>query len=134
MGRFAAPGHAHNGLISGSRQVDMDIEDGHRACFELGIKFGSLYHQFAGTPVSPRTAPGLASAIEEAIENQPHCVGVDCAIEIPTPELTHGYTELAGRHLDVDIEVELSDVRATAGIAMVDGYPLMELHDLRGLE
>ena len=34
------------------------------ACFEAGIKFGSLYHQFAGTPVSPESADSLARAME----------------------------------------------------------------------
>ncbi|MFQ3285111.1 dihydroneopterin aldolase family protein, partial [Natronomonas sp.] len=47
------------------------------ACFEAGIKFGSLYHQFAGTPVSPGSAASLGRAIEESIENQPFCAGVD---------------------------------------------------------
>ncbi len=36
-------------------------------CFEAGVKFGSLYHQFAGTPISPDSADSLAAAMEEAI-------------------------------------------------------------------
>jgi len=54
-----------------------DPTDGERAAFEAGIKFGALYHQFAGTPVSPRSADSLATAMEAAIENQPFCTGVD---------------------------------------------------------
>ena len=72
------------------------------ACFEAGIKFGSLYHQFAGTPVSPKSADSLARAIEEAIENQPHCESV--TVEILDDELAatidHGYTEFTGKFVE----------------------------------
>jgi hypothetical protein len=46
-----------------------DVE---RACFEAGIKFGALYHQFVGTPVAPDSAASLERAMAAAIENQPH--------------------------------------------------------------
>ena len=102
------------------------------ACFEAGIKFGSLYHQFAGTPVSPESASSLARAIEESIENQPHCVGV--RVDIDTEELeaalaesTASYTELTGRFLDVEIEIEYEGTHVTAVMQMEDGYPLMRL-------
>ena len=58
----------------------MDPTDAQVACFEAGIKFGSLYHQFAGTPVSPDSAPSLARAMEAAIENQPHCQDVTVTV------------------------------------------------------
>jgi len=54
----------------------MDPDDPQAACFEAGIKFGSLYHQFAGTPVAPRSIDSLERAIEESIENQPFCESV----------------------------------------------------------
>ena len=37
------------------------------AAFEAGIKLGALYHQFVGSPVSPKTADSLERAIEESI-------------------------------------------------------------------
>ncbi|AGN00978.1 hypothetical protein L593_05145 [Salinarchaeum sp. Harcht-Bsk1] len=51
--------------------------DAERAAFEAGIKFGALYHQFAGTPVSPESAESLATAMAESIENQPFCENVE---------------------------------------------------------
>lgn len=100
------------------------------ACFEAGIKFGSLYHQFAGTPVSPSSAASLAAAIEESIENQPHCSEV--RVELRTDELADAiadgpatYTELTGRFLDVEIVVNYDGTQVVAEMAMEDGYPLM---------
>ena len=55
--------------------------DAEQACFEAGIKFGSLYHQFAGTPVSPASARSLERAMSEAIENQPYCESVEVDID-----------------------------------------------------
>ena len=102
------------------------------ACFEAGVKFGSLYHQFAGTPVSPSSAASLASAMEAAIENQPHCR--DVRVEIRTEALSEGlaaatadYTELTGRFLDVEIVVDYRDVVVETQMAMEDGYPLMRV-------
>jgi hypothetical protein len=99
------------------------------ACFEAGIKFGSLYHQFAGTPVSPESADSLAQAIEAAIENQPHCESV--AVEISTEKLAaatdHDYTELTGRFMDVELVIDYEDCTVTAQMEMEDGYPLMRV-------
>jgi dihydroneopterin aldolase len=107
-----------------------------RACFETGIKFGSLYHQFAGTPVSPESATSLARAIEESIGNQPHCESV--TVEILEDELAaaidHGYTELTGRFIEVEIVVECDGQRVTAGMAMEDGYPLMAIESVEEAE
>ncbi|MFB6143006.1 MAG: dihydroneopterin aldolase family protein [Halorientalis sp.] len=114
----------------------MDPTDAQVACFEAGIKFGSLYHQFAGTPVSPASAPSLAGAMEEAIENQPHCRSV--TVEVRTEELAAAladgpadYTELTGRFLDVEILVSYEGIEVVAEMAMVDGYPLMEVAEVR---
>jgi hypothetical protein len=109
----------------------MPPTDAQRTCFEAGIKFGSLYHQFAGTPVSPDSAPSLARAMEDAIENQPHCETVDVTfregILEEACEGPHGYTELTGRLFEVEIEVADGEHRAHASMAMEDGYPLMRL-------
>jgi hypothetical protein len=108
----------------------MDAERTRRACFEAGIKFGSLYHQFAGTPVSPASAASLAAAVEESIENQPYCREV--TVEMDTDALAaaagdHGYTELTGQYMDVEIVVDCDGVAVVARMATEDGYPLMEL-------
>ena len=105
--------------------------DAQEACFELGIKFGSLYHQFAGTPISPASAAELGAAIETAIENQPHCR--DVTVEMDTEAIRGavdpdvGYTEFTGAFADVEIVVAYEGLEATASMEMEDGYPRMRL-------
>ena len=109
--------------------------DAEVACFEAGIKFGSLYHQFAGTPVSPESAPSLAAAMEAAIENQPHCasvtVDVDAEALAAAIDPGVGYTELTGEFLEVEIVVAYEGHEVVARMALVEGYPLMEVEAVR---
>jgi len=102
-----------------------------QACFEAGIKFGSLYHQFAGTPVSPDSTRSLETAMSEAIENQPYCESVTVAIDDDrvADAIGHenGYTELTGSLMTVEMRIEYEDVTARTRMAMEDGYPLMKL-------
>ncbi len=105
--------------------------DARRACFEAGIKFGSLYHQFAGTPVNPSNARSLEVAMAEAIENQPHCASVDVEIHddrvADVIDHANGYTELTGSLMDVEMRIEYDGVVVDTRMRMRDGYPLMEL-------
>ena len=107
------------------------ITDAQQACFEAGIKFGSLYHQFAGTPVSPASTRSLETAIEEAIENQPYCesVTVDILDDRVAADIGHdeGYTELTGSLMDVEMRIDYEGVVARTRMEMEDGYPLMKL-------
>lgn len=109
-----------------------DPTDPETACFEAGIKFGALYHQFAGTPVSPGSAPSLERAIEESIENQPHCesVSVNILTEKLAAEMDHSYTELTGRFMEVEIVVAYEDVTVRTRMEMEDGYPLMKIESV----
>jgi len=104
--------------------------DQQQACFEAGVKFGSLYHQFAGTPVSPDSAPSLERAMADAIENQPFCESV--AVDIDEAALAdaaddHGYVELTGRFMEVEMRIEYEGVVVRTAMEMDDGYPLMRL-------
>jgi hypothetical protein len=107
------------------------VSDAQQACFEAGIKFGSLYHQFAGTPVSPDSARSLERAMAEAIENQPYCESV--VVDIHDDEVRdaidheNGYTELTGRLMDVRMEIRYAGVVVHTEMELVDGYPLMRL-------
>ncbi|WP_188882468.1 dihydroneopterin aldolase family protein [Halarchaeum grantii] len=111
------------------------VTSAEEACFEVGIKFGTLYHQFAGTPVSPRSAGSLERAIEEAIENQPHCVDVtvdvlEDALRAELDGSSAEYTELTGRFMEVEVVVEYEGTRAVARMEMEGDYPLMRLVDV----
>ena len=105
--------------------------DAEQACFEAGIKFGSLYHQFAGTPVSPASTASLERAMAEAIENQPYCaaVSVDISDERVAAAIDHdnGYTELTGRLMEVEMRIEYGERVVHTRMEMEDGYPLMKL-------
>ncbi|GCF14030.1 hypothetical protein Harman_19650 [Haloarcula mannanilytica] len=110
----------------------MDPTTPQQACFEAGIKFGSLYHQFAGTPISPASADSLAAAMEEAIENQPFCEDVTVsvrteALEAAIAEAGADYTELTGRLIEVEMVIEYEGVTVETSMAMDDGYPLMQV-------
>ncbi|MXV63414.1 hypothetical protein GS429_15355 [Natronorubrum sp. JWXQ-INN-674] len=129
----------------GDRATDTDADtetdadtptDAEAACFEAGIKFGTLYHQFAGTPVSPESAQSLATAMAESIENQPHCTEV--TVDVRTDELeaelaasTADYTELTGRFLEVEIVVDYEGCTVLTRMEMEDGYPLMRVESVR---
>jgi len=107
------------------------VTDAERACFEAGVKFGTLYHQFAGAPVSPASAESLAAAMEESIENQPFCesVTVDVQADVLAEAVDSGsadYVEFTGRFVEVEIVVVHEGVEVVAEMAMHDGYPLME--------
>ncbi|PSP26004.1 hypothetical protein BRC64_12200 [Halobacteriales archaeon QH_10_67_22] len=115
----------------------MDPTDAQTACFEAGVKFGSLYHQFAGTPVSPESAPTLERAIEDAIENQPYCERV--TVDILTDELRAAiddtsaeYTELTGRFMAVELVVDHEGQTVVATMETVEGYPLMAVQSVEG--
>ncbi|MFU1779870.1 dihydroneopterin aldolase family protein [Haloarcula japonica] len=106
------------------------------ACFEAGVKFGSLYHQFAGTPISPDSAASLAAAMEEAIENQPFCEAVTVSVrtEVLENAISEGgadYTELTGRLIDVEMQIEYEGVTVETSMAMEDGYPLMQVDEVQ---
>jgi hypothetical protein len=105
--------------------------DAEQACFEAGIKFGSLYHQFAGTPVSPASARSLERAMEEAIENQPYCASVSVGILDDRVEAAidheNGYTELTGSLMEVEMRIEYRDRTVRTRMEMDEGYPLMKL-------
>ncbi|WP_049937708.1 dihydroneopterin aldolase family protein [Haloplanus natans] len=107
--------------------------DAQQACFEAGIKFGSLYHQFAGTPVSPDSATSLERAMADAIENQPFCESV--TVDIDEAALTdaaddHGYVELTGRFMEVGMRIEYEGVVVRTAMEMEGEYPLMRLVDV----
>ncbi|MFD1644331.1 dihydroneopterin aldolase family protein [Haloarchaeobius litoreus] len=113
----------------------MDATEAETACFEAGIKFGTLYHQFAGTPVSPDSAASLETAMAEAIENQPHCVDVtvdvlEAEIAAALAEQSADYLELTGRFMEVELVVEYEGTRVETSMSMEGDYPMMRVDDV----
>jgi len=115
--------------------MHMQPTDAETACFEAGVKFGSLYHQFAGTPVSPESVDSLATAMEDAIENQPACESVavsirEAELDAAIAQASASYVELTGRFLDVTVLVAYEGVTVEADVVMDDGYPRMRVVDV----
>jgi hypothetical protein len=113
----------------------MDPTTPQEACFEAGIKFGTLYHQFAGTPVSPTSSASLETAMEEAIENQPFCASVtvdilDDALAAELDGQSADYTELTGRFMEVEMDIDYEGCRVRASMAMDGDYPRMRVEDV----
>jgi hypothetical protein len=122
--------------IDDDRGPSMGPSDAEVACFEAGVKFGTLYHQFAGTPLSPASADSLARAMEDAIENQPHCESVRVdpridAIEAALEAQSADYTEWTGRFAEVEMEIEYEDVTVSTRMAMEGDYPMMRVERVR---
>ncbi|PSP94702.1 hypothetical protein BRC91_04850 [Halobacteriales archaeon QS_4_62_28] len=113
----------------------MDPNDSETACFEAGVKFGSLYHQFAGTPISPESADSLATAMAEAIENQPHCRDVtvrirEDALRAAIDQQSADYTEFTGRFADVEMVIDYEDVTVETSMQTDGDYPLMAVEEV----
>ena len=104
--------------------------DSERAAFEAGIKLGSLFHQFVGTPLSLQNAEVVEKAMTSAVLNQPHVV--DANVRLNREEILRSLTGMDYCTLDGDmIEAEvLIDVNGKMCRAFLKkderlDYPLM---------
>ena len=103
-----------------------------QAAFEAGIKLGALYHQWVGTPISPDTAKSVETAIANAVALQPCVDSVSVTINTEMMEGNPcGYSELAGKMLEVEIQTTAGDATCTASLKFDGEYPLMEIIDIR---
>ena len=113
------------------------VGDREQALFEAGIKLGGIFHQFVGTPVSPRTRTSLARAIEEAVSLQPFVRTVHVRIlpgrEAPPGKGRFAYRYLTAPMLEVRLEVVVGRERVRASLRYRRDlrYPLMQV-DGRG--
>ncbi|MDD4299420.1 MAG: dihydroneopterin aldolase family protein [Methanomicrobium sp.] len=102
-----------------------------QAAFEAGIKLGALYHQWVGTPVSPKTAHFVEDAIKEAVSLQPFVEEISVLIHTEMMVLnSFGYSELAGRMLDVKIKTKVKDSVCHAALKLEGDYPMMKILSL----
>lgn len=117
--------------MSGTEKIK--ITDRDNALFEAGIKLGSLYHQFIGSPLSVDGIKAMESAIEKSILAQPFIEMISVKIDENKvrAELneTFEYTELKGAMLDVKIGVRYHSSLVCASLSFSDelNYPLMKI-------
>lgn len=109
-----------------------------RASFEAGIKLGSVYHQFVGTPLSLENVEYLERAIEESMKVQPFVKDVHVRIDrsrIRKKQGFYKYLTLHGDMLDIDLEVQYEDKVAVCKLEYVEelDYPLMYIKEIRSV-
>ena len=107
-----------------------------RAAFEAGIKLGSVYHQFVGTPLNMNNVDALEKAIEESLTVQPFVE--DATVKIDRNRIRKGrglykYLTLHGDMLDVKIKVKYEDYVAVCRLKYIEemDYPLMFVEEIR---
>lgn len=101
-----------------------------RATFEAGIKLGTIYHQFVGTPMSRDNVDLLEKAIAEGTKIQPFVE--DAVVRISRKGLRskkseYDYVSLTPHMLTVRLVINYEGIRVTAGMKYVKemDYPLM---------
>lgn len=110
-----------------------EITDRDSALFEAGIKLGSLYHQFVGSPLSLSSIPSMENAIKESISAQPFVE--DISVEIDRNQIkkelndVFGYTELSGKMLSVRGTIRFNSARVYVSMTFNEtlNYPLMQI-------
>ena len=108
-----------------------------RACYEAGIKMGTIYHQFVGTPVSPSNVDNLERSIEGAIRVQPFVENVKVRIDrsgFVDDGDRYSYMSLTGEMIDAVVTISLDGVTLTSEMRYDHdmGYPLMYISDIKG--
>ncbi len=106
-----------------------------RAVFEAGIKLGTVYHQFIGTPVSISNIESLEKAIEEGVRVQPYVEDVKVRIDrtcLKKKRNEYDYQSLTGQMLDVTVVIKIDMVRVTAQMKYLEDikYPLMFIRSI----
>ncbi len=119
--------------VAGSRFACSDRE---RAIFEAGIKMGTVYHQFVGTPVNASTVDSLEEGIRSAISVQPYVE--DVAIRIDRSRFVrdgdrYSYVSLVGEMIDAKVAIRVGAERVVAEMRYDSElrYPLMYISDVR---
>lgn len=109
--------------------------DRDRAAFEAGIKMGTIYHQFVGTPVNLDTVEALEEGIRSAISVQPYVESVRVSIDrsrFVKDGDRYSYVSLTGDMIDAVVTIRLGSSRVVAEMRYDQdlGYPLMFISDI----
>lgn len=116
-----------------------DINDRERACFEVGIKLGALYHILCGMPISsnPRVIESIEKGIEASISCQPYVKSVKINInrnKIQGTKATEfDYDEISGTVIAATVVLEFDSIEITAKVEWIEElkYPLMFIEEIR---
>jgi len=123
------------------KYFDSRVTDRERTAFEGGIALASIYHQFVGTPISPKgnSVKALESAIKETIKLQPYKKKVN--VKVDTSRLKqrwsgdpYNYEPLRGEHLNVEVESQYRSAKVKARMRYIPElqYSLMYIQEISG--
>ncbi len=106
-----------------------------RVLFEAGIKLGTVYHQFIGTPVNLNDIEVIEAAMEKSIGTQPYVESVKIRIDrdvFSKSKDEYSYFSLSGEKIDVIVKIKIENVTATAEMRYDPelGYPLMYVSEI----
>ncbi len=106
-----------------------------RAVFEAGIKMGTIYHQFVGTPIASSNVESLERAIEEGVLVQPFVDDVRVKIDrdaLREKKNQYDYQSLSGPMLDVRLSMRVEGVVVKASMKFIEElkYPLMFIESI----
>jgi len=111
-----------------------ECSDRDRALFEAGIKMGTIYHQFVGTPVDATNVKALENAVERSIMVQPFVESAVVRIVINERERndTYDYLSLSGDMIDAVVRIKVNGVTVTAEMRYDKEleYPLMYVSEV----
>ncbi len=101
-----------------------------KACFELGIKLGAIFHQFIGIPISLKNVEIIEKAIESCVSLQPYVEEVRIEIDrdvLREKTSNFGYTTLYPEMLKAEVIVNVDGIRVKGYFEWAEEikYPLM---------
>ncbi|MGC8691612.1 MAG: dihydroneopterin aldolase family protein [Thermoplasmata archaeon] len=113
-----------------------NCSDRERAVFEAGIKLGTIYHQFIGTPLNVSSLDTLEKAIEESIKVQPFVYDVKVRIKremIKKKKGIYKYQTLTGEMLDIELKIKYNNIIAACRMEYIKEmkYPLMYVEEIK---
>jgi len=118
-----------------------DISDRERACFETGIKLGSLYHILCGIPISSNEniIKSIEDGIEAAISCQPYVKSININLDrekiIGDKRTEFDYDDITGKIIHAELVLEYKSIRIIAKIDWIEDlqYPLMFIEKISKL-
>ena len=107
-----------------------------RVVFEAGIKLGTIYHQFVGTPLSSTSVESLEKAIQDGVRVQPFVKDVKVHISrdaLRRKSDEYDYQTLTGPMMKVILTVKMEGVTVVAEMQYIEElhYPLMYVRSIQ---
>lgn len=121
-----------------NKYFSLDINERERACFEVGIKLGALYHILCGIPISSNIdiINSIEKGIEASISCQPYVKSVKIFLDkdriIGDKETEFAYDDISGKIINAEINLEYESVKVKAKIKWIEdlNYPLMYIEKI----